>query len=216
MPSPPFSSNYSPSGGRRAQSGGDAQERLIPFPVPARSTAEPEPSSRRRRDPRELERARPQRRGRRRRQGSVPWLQRNALSIAAISVLAAVLGLGFGLLQTINRPDPVPALLAISGQADPTVTTASTASMAGTGPAPAQIPATSPNASTAAPAADAPREIQTTATVIQPSYTVQSGDTLGKIATQFSTTAERIQALNNLADPRALRIGTKLVIPPPF
>ena len=87
--------------------------------------------------------------------------------------------------------------------------------MTGTGAAAAQIFA-NPNSSTAAPAADVPREIQATARVIQPSYTVQSGDTLGKIATQFNTTAERIQALNNLADPRALRIGTKLVIPPPF
>jgi len=126
-----------------------------------------------------------------------------------------VLGLGFGLLQTINRPDPGPALLAIGGPAEPTVTAASAASMTGTGAAPAQIFA-NPNSSTAAPAADVPREIQATARVIQPSYTVQSGDTLGKIATQFNTTAERIQSLNNLADPRALRIGTKLVIPPPF
>ena len=33
---------------------------------------------------------------------------------------------------------------------------------------------------------------------------------------RFNTTVERIQALNNLADPRALRIGAQLVIPPPF
>ena len=45
---------------------------------------------------------------------------------------------------------------------------------------------------------------------------VAGGDTLGQIAVRFNTTVERIQALNNLADPRALRIGTKLVIPPPL
>ena len=49
-----------------------------------------------------------------------------------------------------------------------------------------------------------------------PNYTVVGGDTLGKIATSNNTTVERIQALNNLADPRALRIGTKLIIPPPL
>jgi LysM repeat protein len=212
MPSPPFSSNYSPSGGRRAPSGGDAPERLIPFPVPARSNAEPESSPRRRRDPRDLERPRPKRRARRRRQGTTPWLQRNALSIAAVSVLTAVLGLGFGLLQTITRPDPSPALLAI-GQSEPTVTVANTASI--TGPGPVQVFA-NPDSSAGPPAVDAPREIHATARVIQPSYTVQSGDTLGRIAAQFATTAERIQALNNLAEPRALRIGTRLVIPAPF
>lgn len=192
------------------QSGGNAQERLIPFPVPARSTGEPEPPPRRRRDPRDLERPAPQRRNRRRRQGTTPWLQRNALSIAAVSVLAAVLGLGFGLLQTINRPDPAsPALLAMNS-ADPTAMVASTASITGAGPAQVTF------GSNAGAPAVAPREIRTNATVIQPTYTVQSGDTLGQIASKFGTTVDRIQALNNLADPRALRIGTKLVIPPPL
>ena len=213
MPSPPFSSHSSPSGGRRAQSGGDAQERLIPFPVPARSSGESDAPSRRRRDPRDLERPSPQRRARRRRQSTTPWLQRNALSIAAVSVLAAVLGLGFGLLQTINRPDPSPALLAI-GQSDPTTIVATTASI--TGPSPAQVLINNPNSSAGAPAADAPREIQASAKVIQPSYTVKAGDTLGLIAGQFGTTVARIQALNNLTDPRALRIGAQLIIPPPF
>ncbi|HLZ32294.1 MAG TPA: LysM peptidoglycan-binding domain-containing protein [Chloroflexota bacterium] len=213
MPSPPYSANSPPSGGRRAQSGGDAQERLIPFPVPARSTGEPEFQPRRRRDPRDLERPTPQRRPRRRRQGTTPWLQRNALSIAAVSILAAVLGLGFGLLQTINRPESAaPALLAIN-QADPTAMVATTAAIAGAGPAQAAV---NGNATASVSAADAPREIKASAAVIQPTYTVQSGDTLGQIAGRFGTTVERVQALNNLTDPRVLRIGTKLVIPPPL
>jgi LysM repeat protein len=58
------------------------------------------------------------------------------------------------------------------------------------------------------------REIVASTKVIEPNYTVASGDTLGQIATRFSTTVDRIQALNNLPDPRALRIGTKLIIPP--
>jgi LysM repeat protein len=127
-------------------------------------------------------------------------------------VLAAVLGLGFGLLQTINRPDPTPALLAI-GQSDATATVASTASIVGPGLVQA---APNANPSTGAPVTDAPGEIQAGAKVIDPSYTVQSGDTLGQIAGRFGTTVERIQALNNLADPRVLHIGTRLVIPPPL
>jgi len=60
------------------------------------------------------------------------------------------------------------------------------------------------------------RGIQSSVRVLQPNYTVAAGDTLGQIAARFSTSVERVQALNNLADPRALRIGTKLVIPPPL
>jgi len=128
-------------------------------------------------------------------------------------VLAAVLGLGFGLLQTINRPDPSPALLAIN-QADATANVvASTASIAGSGPVPGSVGS---QPGTGAPATDAPREIQASAKVIEPTYTVQSGDTLGQIAGRYGTTVERLQALNNLADPRVLHIGTRLVIPPPL
>jgi LysM repeat protein len=214
MPSPPFSSLFSPTSSRRVQSGGNAQERLIPFPISARSTGEPEPSPRRRRrDARDLERPSPQRRARRRRQNATPWLQRNALSIAAVSVLVALLGLGFGLLQTITRPESSQALLAI-GQSDQTATTATTASIIGPGPV---LASSNANANTSLGAlADAPREIHASAKIIEPSYTVQSGDTLGRIAVRFNTTVERIQALNNLPDPRALRIGARLVIPPPL
>jgi LysM repeat protein len=119
-----------------------------------------------------------------------------------------VLGLGFGLLQTFNRSDPTPALLAIN-QAEPTASTV-TAGLV-TGASLVQNPA-SPTASSV----DGRREIQVSAKVIEPSYTVQAGDTLGRIAVQFGTTPERIQALNNLADPRTLRIGTRLIIPPPL
>ena len=100
----------------------------------------------------------------------------------------------------------------IGGPSDATLTAGVAA-----GPAPAEILANA-NASFAAgtsggaPATAAPHEIQATAKVIQPSYTVQSGDTLGQIAGRFGTTVDRIQALNNLADPRALRIGTKLIV----
>jgi LysM repeat protein len=159
---------------------------------------------------REPERAAPARRRRRRRQ-SAPWLQRNALSVAAASVLIALLGLGFGLLQMLTRPDSAPALLAIN-QPEPTAAASSatltTASIAaGT--------TIAPNSQLAGPTAiEAPREIRASARVLEANYTVEAGDTLGRIAVRFNTTVERIQALNNMADPRTLRIGAKLVIPP--
>jgi LysM repeat protein len=46
-------------------------------------------------------------------------------------------------------------------------------------------------------------------------YTVQSGDTLLKIATDFEITMEAVQAANGIVDPRFLEIGQTLIIPPP-
>jgi nucleoid-associated protein YgaU len=201
-----YSLSSSADGQRGSHAGGDAEERLIPFA--ARSQAESAPA-RRRRDVRELERGTPSRRVRRRRQGTTSWLQRNALSVAAVSILVAVLGLGFGLLQTLNHADANPSGVA-ANQAEPGVVSAGLISVAG---------ATDANlepGSPAQPTTSARREITSSARVLEPGYTVESGDTLGRIAVRFGTTVERIQALNNLSDPRALRTGTRLVIPPPL
>jgi LysM repeat protein len=190
-----------------------AEERCIPFPVHARSAgeADPHPAQRRRRDSRDLERPTPPRRARRRRQ-STPWLQRNALSVVAVSMLLALLGLGFGLLQMINRPEPMPALLAFESSSGSSSNGAAPTSLAGI-----QVAAVAgPPQPLVAPAAEVPRQIQASAKVLEPNYTVAAGDTLGQIAARFKTSVERIQALNNLSDPRALRIGARLVIPPPF
>jgi LysM repeat protein len=208
-----YSSSSSPGGRSRAQPSDATQERLIPFPSTVRSSSELDSTPRRRNDVQDLDRttSRP-RRGRRRRRQDTPWLQRNALSVAAVSVLVALLGLGFGLLQMITRPEPSPSLLAF-GQQEPAAATATTLNAAVSGPAVQLGPIA--NAGTA-PAVDRPREITATARALDSNYVVASGDTLGQIAARFNTTVERIQALNNLADPRALRIGTKLVIPPPL
>ncbi|MFH1141912.1 MAG: LysM domain-containing protein [Chloroflexota bacterium] len=45
-------------------------------------------------------------------------------------------------------------------------------------------------------------------------YTVVPGDTLYKIAQQYSVTIEAIVQANKLQDPRMLRIGQELIIPP--
>lgn len=43
-------------------------------------------------------------------------------------------------------------------------------------------------------------------------YTVKSGDTLGKLATEFHTTVKAIQSANGLSDTR-IKVGQKLKIP---
>jgi LysM repeat protein len=60
------------------------------------------------------------------------------------------------------------------------------------------------------------RPIHSSIRVLDANYTIAAGDTLVQIASRFSTTVDRVQAFNNLTDPRALRIGTKLVIPAPL
>jgi LysM repeat protein len=181
----------------------------------ARSTGEPEllQAQRRRREQREAERGSAPRRARRRRQ-STPWLQRNALSVAAISILIAFLGLGFGLLQMMNRTDAGLSPLALA-QADLAAPTSSVPvlSAAAVG---SSSPVVADPASDGSQASNTPRAIQTSAKVLEADYTVAAGDTLVKIAQRYNTTVERIQAFNNLSDPRALRIGARLVIPAPL
>lgn len=133
-----------------------------------------------------------------------------------MSVLVAVLGLGFGLLQMINRPDASQAMLAVA-QADPVAAAVAPVDSSASSAQTVQVAAvTGGPQPLAVPAAETPRRVQASVHVLQPNYTVAAGDTLGRIAARFNTTVERIQALNNLANPRALRIGTKLVIPPPL
>jgi LysM repeat protein len=55
--------------------------------------------------------------------------------------------------------------------------------------------------------------LRTSSRVIEPSYTVASGDTLGSIAARFGTSVEAIQSINNLQDRNALQVGQKLVLP---
>ena len=46
-------------------------------------------------------------------------------------------------------------------------------------------------------------------------YTVKAGDTPGGIAREFGVSVEALMRANNISDARALRVGDRLVIPPP-
>jgi LysM repeat protein len=184
--------------------------RVISFPSPSHSPAALEPDSvsgGNVNHRREARRRAPARRFRRRSQ-STPWLQRNALSVAGLSLLVAFAGFGFGLLQLLNRSEPAPAMAPLA-----TVLPATTA--ATTVPAPGVSGPGGASQPTAA-ATSSMRQVKSSVRVLEPTYTVVAGDTLARLAARFNTSVERIQALNNLADPQRLSIGTKLVIPPPF
>jgi LysM repeat protein len=177
----------------------------------ARSTGEPEllQAQRRRRESREAERGHAPRRARRRRQ-STPWLERNALSVVAVAILLGVLGVGFGLLQMLSRGETAGSAASLA-QAELAVPASSTTVLSA-----AALGASVPVAASQTTALDSARNIHASVKVLQPDYTIAPGDTLVKIAQRYDTSVERIQAFNNLSDPRALRIGTQLIIPPPL
>jgi LysM repeat protein len=206
MPSPSYRPFSSPEDARSAPRPADeplSRERLIPFPgrAPAESEPRTRQARRRRPDAHNPQRSATPRRARRRRH-STSWLQRNALSIAALSVLVAMLGLGFGVAQMLNRPDSTAAQQVASQAAEAPVMVA-----ASVGP---------PQSLSMASVAPPVREVIGSTHVLEPNYTVDAGDTLGRIATRYNTSVERIQAFNNIPDARALRIGARLVIPPPL
>lgn len=174
----------------------------------------------------------PPRRRARRRQTRGAWLQRNALSIAALAVIVVLLGVGFGIAHLLANPGtskaPTSSIAAAgqptsapaAGTAQPAVTVITSAP--GTQAQQPAAPGAAAVAPTAAPPAPAPtatpsgpRPVQLSTQTLSPNYTVKAGDTLNGIAARFHTTAERVAALNHLTDPRKLSIGEKLVIPPP-
>jgi LysM repeat protein len=46
-------------------------------------------------------------------------------------------------------------------------------------------------------------------------YTVQQGDSLSTISTQFGTTADELARINSITDPNSLSVGQKLQVPRP-
>ncbi len=53
----------------------------------------------------------------------------------------------------------------------------------------------------------------TTTTGDGETYTVQAGDTLGKIAAEFGVTVQDLQKANNISDPDLISVGQELIIP---
>jgi LysM repeat protein len=55
--------------------------------------------------------------------------------------------------------------------------------------------------------------VQATIVPLEPTYTVQSGETLAIIARRFNTSVDALVSINNLENRNNLRIGQRLIIP---
>ena len=71
-----------------------------------------------------------------------------------------------------------------------------------------------PGAQVLSPTPDLPHAVPTLRTT-QATYTVESGDSLGKIALQFSISVDDLMTTNNITDPDRIDVGQVLVIPVP-
>ncbi|MBI1802193.1 MAG: LysM peptidoglycan-binding domain-containing protein [Chloroflexi bacterium] len=87
-------------------------------------------------------------------------------------------------------------------------------------PAPTRTPTQTPTATRVPPTvtpvpptATATATASPTATATPVIYIVQSGDVLGTIAAKYGVTVQAIMDANDIADPRLLRVGMRLVIP---
>lgn len=139
--------------------------------------------------------------------------------------LVALMAVAFGALAVTRLgaggPDLRPAGAPVDG-ATPQATVETPAS-----PAPSRAPASAPPTRTLVPSDVEPTSPPPTATpaptpkptaTVEPTtgprtYTVQSGDTLVGIAGEFGTTWQALAELNELDDPRRLRVGQVLQLP---
>ena len=117
----------------------------------------------------------------------------NLFWLAAILLGLPVVIMGCGQLITLE-PTPTPA---------PTATVALEVALA-----------TPPPTETPAPYTPAPTPTFT-ATPTPILYTIQTGDNLLAIASQYGVSAAAMQEANGILDPGALQVGQELIVPPP-
>jgi LysM repeat protein len=77
-------------------------------------------------------------------------------------------------------------------------------------PVPVAVTSPTPAGPTAVPTQG---PVQATIVPLEPSYTVQSGDTLAIIARRYNTTVDALVSINNLPDRNTLRVGQRLILP---
>jgi LysM repeat protein len=97
-----------------------------------------------------------------------------------------------------------------AGAATPIATMVSEPPSASATPTP---PPTSSPSPTPAPPSATPRPTPAPSPSGTREYKVKAGDTLSGIAARFGTTVKVLKALNNIADPRLIRVGQILIIP---
>ncbi len=121
------------------------------------------------------------------------YLRSNIFWLAAILLCLPSVIIGCGQVMTLE-PTPTPA---------PTATVALDVALA-----------TPPPTDTPAPYTPAPTPTFT-ATPTPIFYTIQTGDNLLVIASQYGVSASALQEANGILDPGALQVGQELIVPPP-
>lgn len=141
--------------------------------------------------------------------GKVRWMVVLApLTLAALVILA-----------TCSRPAPAGKLLVLPTD-NPQETAGSMTGMAGltpgmTGTTVAFSTPTHPAGITQPPPTPNPPRLLPTIRSQSQLYTVQAGDTLGKIAIQYNISVDELVKSNSLANPDHLEVGQQLKIPAP-
>lgn len=147
-----------------------------------------------------------------------------AILLAAVLVLAALVGLGYGAGKLLVRPgESLPSSASTPDPATPLVTPpgsgsseAPGAGAATTPPLPGASATPVPSTPAAATARPTPTAKPTPRATLKPRvYVVKSGDTLFAIAERFGVTVSAIIAANDITDPNAILPGQRLTIPRP-
>jgi LysM repeat protein len=132
-----------------------------------------------------------------------------ALALILVLVVRFSGGEKAGVAGASSSPRPSAAASALaSPNASPQASGAAGPGVAGASAAPSKLPKPS-----RAPATTKPKPTASAAVTATRSYKVKSGDTLSTIAAKFGTTVAVLMHLNNITDPKALRVGQVLKIP---
>jgi LysM repeat protein len=144
--------------------------------------------------------------------GAIARNRRGGQLVLAGLLVAAFAAVAFARLSGSGGPAHVGAIESIAPTATPAATLPPATPAVEPSPAPTPEPTPAPTAEptpVATPVATAAPSVP----VVTRTYTVKSGDTLSRIASQFGTTIDAIVQLNNLPDRNRLRVGQVLKIP---
>jgi LysM repeat protein len=151
-----------------------------------------------------------------RRLGPLSWLPGSRTAGQALLVGLMVVAFAVAVIARAN-PDGSGGRAGVVSTSSPAAPTSS-ATPGSPSPSASVAPSASPSPSmtpspTPPPATATPRPTTTPAPSGTRQYTVKGGDTLSAIAARFGTTVKVLKALNDIADPRLIRVGQVLIIP---
>ncbi|MDQ2965737.1 MAG: LysM peptidoglycan-binding domain-containing protein [Chloroflexota bacterium] len=148
--------------------------------------------------------------------GAIARNRRGGQLVLAGLLVAAFAAVAFARLSGSGGPAHVGAVESIAPTASAAVTPPAATSAVEPSPAPTPVPTVELTPVPTVEPTAVPTPVATAAPstpVATRTYTVKSGDTLSRIASQFGTTIDAIVQLNNLPDRNRLRVGQVLKIP---